>query len=338
MDKTLRCVVPLFSRGFGVPLLYRFKHYSHAASFVKTMCCCFSLLPRVLAQMEENAVNQSDASSRLSGMVEALLQDVAAATQGAEEFQSRLDELLDNDLSFSVQNSVRKKLVNQEVSKPGFIQSAIVIDIIVGAMEFGVHVFFERTGWLSKICSLGSQHGEYANLVEKSKKTFLEVVSGELGRVLIDRTMSLLDDDLAKSITMGLDATAERLSLFFKLVVACASDLFRRMVLEFSHYPFRLFEWLSPGYTVDQFAHFWDRLVEHKSKCPGCVDLSFTSVILDENPGPLSGQARDYQEHFFSEMKELLSQLRVTHPSTQTPWRSNMAICSGQHRSGAHCM
>ena len=148
MDKTLRCVVPLFSRGFGVPLLYRFKHYSHAASFVKTMCCCFSLLPRVLAQMEENAVNQSDASSRLSGMVEALLQDVAAATQGAEEFQSRLDELLDNDLSFSVQNSVRKKLVNQEVSKPGFIQSAIVIDIIVGAMEFGVHVFFERTGWL----------------------------------------------------------------------------------------------------------------------------------------------------------------------------------------------
>lgn len=320
MDKTLRCAVPLFSRGFQVPLLYRFKHYAHAASFVKTMCCCFSLLPRVLAQMEENSVNQSDASARLSGMVDALLQDVAATplTQGAEEFQSRLDELLDNDLSFSVQNSVRKKLVSQEVSKPGFAQAAIVIDIIVGAMEYGMHVFFQRTGWLSQICALGSHHGEYASLVEKSKTSFLQIVSGDLGRVLIGRTMSLLDDGLAKAITMGVDATAERLRLFFNLVVACASDLFRRMVLEFSHYPFCLFEWLSPGYTVDQFAQFWDRLVEHKSKCPGCVDLSFTSVILDENPGPLSGQPRDYQEHFFSDMKGLL-----THIASYTPVNSD---------------
>ena len=320
MDKTLRCAVPLFSRGFQVPLLYRFKHYAHAASFVKTMCCCFSLLPRVLAQMEENSVNQSDASSRLSGMVDALLQDVAAnpLTEGAEEFQSRLDELLDNDLSFSVQNSVRKRLVSQEVSKPGFAQAAIIIDIIVGAMEHGMHVYLQRTGWLTQICALGSQHAEYSNLVEKSKASFLHIISGGLGKLLIGRTMSLLGDGLAKAIAMGVDATAERLLLLFKLVVACASDLFRRMVLEFSHYPFRLFEWLSPGYTVDQFSQFWDRLVEHKSKCPGCVDLSFTSVILDENPGPLSGQPKDYQEHFFSEMKGLL-----THIASYTPVNSD---------------
>ena len=311
IDKALRLIVPLLSRGYQVPLLYRFKHYARAASFIKAACCCFSLLPRILSQMDQNAANQSDASSRLSGMLDSLMHD---SDHGAKDdstnepsFQSRLDALLDTDLSFSLQNGLRKSLVCQEVSKPRFCQAAILIDIIVMALESGMHVFFERTALLSRICALGPDLAESSDLSEKSRQSFLRIVSGKLGEELIDRAMNLLGSGLENNVAMGLDASPEQLALFFKLVIACMSDVWRRMVLDLSVYPYKVFQWLSGEFTLDDFVRSWDDMRNQQSRCDGCVDFAFSSVLLAEHPEPLGDKPKHEQKKMFLEMKAVLA-------------------------------
>ena len=317
MDKVLRVAVPFFSRGFPVPLLHRFKHYATASSYIKTSACCFSLLPQVLAQMQVNSENQSDASSRLSGMVDSLLQDDGSKPgDETEGFQRRLDELLDGDLSYSLQNSIRRRLVMREVSKPDFCQNAMLIDSIVGCMEYGTNLFLQRTSKLTQMVSLGSQHPQHDRLCQSSRESFLHIVSGGLGVQLINSTISLLGTGLANHVRMGFEPTAERLQLFFRLVIACASDIWRRMVLEFTcSYPFRIFEWLSDGFSTDDFAKSWDNMLQSLSLCQGCVDDTFSRVIAAEHPEPLSSASLEEKQALFDEMRRLLWQIATYAPT-----------------------
>ena len=321
VDKALRAGVPFFSHGFPVPLLYRFKHYAVASSYIKTASCCFDLLARVLLQMQTNTENQADASAKLGGLVDSLLQegDGSNPLEDPMNFQGRLDELLDSDLSFSMQNSVRKRLVIQEITKPGFKQSALLIDAIVSSLEYGTNAFLQRTTWLTRISTLGSNHPEHQELSAKSKDSFLRIVSGRMGMDLIHRTIALLEDGLIEFVRMGFDATPDQLILFFTLVIACASDVWRRMVLEFSTaYPFKVFEWLSAECTLERFVESWDQMLAVKARCQGCSDATFASVIAEEHPQPLAGALRDVQVNLHQEIKQLLS-----HIASYTPTNSD---------------
>ena len=258
-------------------------------------------------------------------MVDSLLQDPDPAKQddplpNEPSFQARLDELLDTDLSFSLQNGLRKKLVSQEVSKPHFYQAAILIDVIVSSLEYGMHVFLQRTTWLSKMRGLGPDHPGYTDLLDKSRKSFLHIVSGGLGTELIDRVMNLLGLGLGEHASMGFDASPERLAVFFKLVIASASDVWRRMVFDLSSYPYKIFQWLAEGFELDEFVRCWDEMRTEKARCDGCVDFMFSSVILSEHPQFLGDKPRREQEKLFSDMKALLA-----HVASGTPANSDTA-------------
>ena len=182
LKKVTEVAIPLFSRGFQCPLLYRFKHYTVASSYLRTACCCFHLLPQVLTQL--NAVaNEQD-----SKLVDGLLQNAGASVEHTE-----LGDLLDNDLSFSLQNSVRRRKVVEQVSKAEFPQSVIMVDVIVNALEYGSNALFKRTSLLTRMSTLGSHHPEYATLANECMERFLDITSGSFGKRLIERTVVLLD-------------------------------------------------------------------------------------------------------------------------------------------------
>ena len=210
-QKVVETIVTFWSRGFPVPLLYRFKHYHLASSYVRNSCVFFQLLPRVLEQMHANAMNKTDAASQLTSVVDSLLQESAAANRGhfdepgegeQNDFQTRLEALLDNDLSYSLQNSLRKRLVIEEVRKARFCESAIMIDLIVSSLEHGTNLFLQRTSWLTTMSSLGSHHEEYEELANKSRQSFVRVMSGSLGKELVHKALGLLGGGLAQAISM----------------------------------------------------------------------------------------------------------------------------------------
>ncbi|CAK9110233.1 unnamed protein product, partial [Durusdinium trenchii] len=182
LQKVAEVAIPLFSRGFQCPLLYRFKHYTVASSYLRTACCCFDLLPQVLTQL--NAV----ASEQDSKLVDGLLQDSGVPVENTE-----LGDLLDNDLSFSLQNSVRRRKVVEQVTKTEFPQSVIMVDVIVNALEYGSNALFKRTSLLTRMSTLGSHHPEYATLANECMERFLDITSGSFGKRLIERTVVLLD-------------------------------------------------------------------------------------------------------------------------------------------------
>ena len=320
LQKVMKLLVPLICRGYPCPLLYRFKHYKVASSYMKSFCCLNSVLPRSLTQMKENSDKRQDAANRLGDMVDSLLQEtgwVFFEDQGQEEcqsFQAKLGELLDNDLSYSLQNGVRKRLVTDEISKPEFSQSAILIDTIVDAMEVGTNLFLQRTTWLTKLSAFGSGHPEYPELVKRSTFSFVQIVSGALGRKLICKTMDLLDSGLQEASHMGLDTNPHSLLLFFKLIIAAVTDLWRRMDFDLSVYPFRVFTWLEHGQKLEDFVGLWDTMIMDRRRCSNCMDATFTSVLADTYPMTLKDEPRNVQRAIQKDILDLLGHIAAFTP------------------------
>lgn len=316
-QRLLKLAVPLFARGFSVPLLYRFKHYAQAAGYVKFAMCAFSLLPRTMRQLEVNAANNSDTStSQLYATVQSLLSDDAPTQDGLEHVQALLDELLDNDLSYSVQNSVRRRLVCQHLATPGFLQGSLIIESIISAIEPGINTLFKHTANLTKLTALGSNHPEYNDLKGKCKESFLRIISGDFGEDLMRRTLSLLDGGLEENLAMGMSLSPERMRLLFQVVCACVSDLWRRLVYEAEKYPVKVFSLLRLE-TLDEFVQTWDGFLDARSTCGMCVDLEFTEPLLATfGPEPLARRSTMTQILVQMEVCELLSHIASCSPLT----------------------
>ena len=305
LKKVTEVAIPLFSRGFQCPLLYRFKHYTVASSYLRTACCCFHLLPQVLTQL--NAVaNEQD-----SKLVDGLLQNAGASVEHTE-----LGDLLDNDLSFSLQNSVRRRKVVEQVSKAEFPQSVIMVDVIVNALEYGSNALFKRTSLLTRMSNLGSHHPEYTTLAKECMERFLDMASGSFGKRLVERTVLLLDDGLQEMIDLGgFSPTPERLVLFFRLIVSCMSDLWRRMIFEFSRYPWKWFDILAQDLSLKQFVEKFDQVqAQSTSHCCSCVDSEFSQVILAECLTSLSKEPMHEQYRIYNDVKQVLQQVAQCSP------------------------
>ena len=294
-EKFLKLLLPVLGKGYPLPLLYRFKHYAPASSYVKTFSCFHNLLPRVLEQMDRNATDKVDASSDLGKVIDDFLTGdrVDADALGPKEFQSLLTDLLDNDLDYAVQNGARKKLVLKEIRKPGFCQAAFLIDILVAPMEYGSNLLFKRTSLLTEIAALSRAHPDYTHKTKTSSQMFLDIVSGRLGRELMKRYTALLDT--SEALQMGLNPSDENLALLFQQVVICVTDLWRRMVLEFDCFPYKVFALLndfnatqSADPDMDSFTHQWEALHDLLQSCPRCFDLEFSTPLL-QGIGRLTG-------------------------------------------------
>lgn len=322
LQKAIKCGVPVLSRGYPVPLLHRFKHYETGASYIKTLCCTFNLLARILTRM---AADNTQCTSELSSFLDKLLQDNQdEGSQGhfensQSEPHNRLEELLDCDLSFSLQNGLRQRLVADQVCKKSFGQSSIIINLLVNRLEYGTNFLLKRTSCLSQIAALGSEHNsEYNQLTQESRARFLHIVSGDFGRLLLSRVVDLLNTGLHQSVEMGLELPPQRLLEFFSLIIACASDLWRRVILDFSGFPFQVFSWLDPNLSLTDFVDKWDNLIAINEKCTDCIDAELTAVLYAEHPAKLKDEPEDVQRELFNSMKSFLS-----HVATFTPLNSD---------------
>lgn len=322
LNKCIRLVVPWFSKGYSVPLLYRFKHYGPASSFIKIGFCFHQILPRVLGAMASSSPNPASDAPHVSEMIEALLADQGPVENEPDnersgnlterEMQTLLSDLLDGDANFAMRNSARRLLVSKEMQKHGFDQSAVLMDIILQPMEHAVNFFLKRTALLSKINLLGEDHPEYAKWLENSQASFQRVLSGKLGMELMSDYKSLLNASLLQAMEMGLDPTPDKLTFLFRSVVVCVSDIWRRMVYEFECLPYSCFQWLS--LDLNNFVCKWDSLQEKSQKCYTCLDCEFTAEIVAQFPFKLHSKPRHEQERVFLEVKNILSAIAAVCP------------------------
>ena len=143
LSKFLSLAVPLLSKGFATPLLYRMKHYGPASSYMKVGCSFCKLVPRVLQEMEHLSAEKAD--GELASLVDAFLHESGHVADGSsrteQELQDMLADALEADQSFSAQNGLRRRKVIAEITRPDFHQSSMLIDCLIQPLEHGINFF-----------------------------------------------------------------------------------------------------------------------------------------------------------------------------------------------------
>lgn len=315
-DEEARCkllshLVPFVGRGYQTPLLYRMKHYAPASSFIKVGTCCFNILPRVLAEMEEDASSKHPEDASL---IDSLLGSSEAKPFPADsDFQHLLADALDCDQNYAAQNGMRRKMVTKELGKDGFFKSAMIVDSLIQPLEYAINFMMGHTKILHDLSFLGKGHPESEKLKNQSKAKFMKMVGGELGDSVIKKYIAFLDVGLFHEITMGLQPSPQQLNKIFTMVLVCISDSFRRFKLDFQVPPYTTFGLLNCS-TTQEFVDMFSAL-EAKLNCSHCVDVALTAPLLRQFP-KLSSQTPEQQEAAQIEVQEILHDLSCWTPTT----------------------
>ena len=329
-NRVAALLVGFFSKGYPVPLLYRMKHYAPAAAYIRFGCCLHNILPRILSEEHQHAVKSADQpGSHMAELVDALLaepshsQSHSGGALNQSDFNALVSKLLDEDVSYSAQNSARKQMVEREIAKPAFHQSSIMIDMLVQPMEHGINSFLRRTKLQHELQYLSHGHPNHEKFKEECRSGFLKLVHGTVGRMLIRDYMNLLRNGLEEAMCMGLDGSQQQLNLLFQMVVSCMCDLERRLVREYTrNTPFTLLA--LTDVDPKTFVLSWQKLYEKFSKCQQCVDAEFTAAFLNAYQFSVpftEGQLKDIQE-----VQSLLLELAVWSPVTS----DSVEIVNGQ--------
>ena len=309
--KWLSHCIPFLCRGYQCPLLYRMKHYGPASSFVMLTTCFFRILPNVLGHMEASTGNLDE---DMETLVDTLLADIGVGSSGAAaDFQHLLADALDAQQNYQLQNSVRRKMMIQEVCKPGFEQSSMVIDALINPMEVGVNKMLGHTKCLHDLAFVGAAHPQGQELQEKTKRIFLEVVSGDFGHHLMCRYVTFLNSGLWEANEMGLEATGSRLDHIFKMVIIICTDIWRRFVYDFTFPPWTLFGLI--GLSTEEFVRRWDDLEKSFAKCCQCMDIQLTAAWLHHFSGLASAHI-DVQSKACAEIQQVLVDIAGFTPLT----------------------
>ena len=280
--KFLSHAVPFFSRGYETPLLYRMKGYGPASSFVSFGCCFFRMLPRILQRMAQ----RSDPGSECATLADALMTETSFRQSGndgadtAGDFEHILADALDMNKNYSAQNSVRRRLVVEEISKPSFPRSVMAVDALIQPIEHGVNYMLGHTKILHDLGFLGRSHPQCGKLQEEARHKFLHTVSGNFGNTLVKEYVDFLQRGLTEAISMGLEAHPALLNQIFQLVIVCMTDLHRRLVYEFRFPPWSLFGLLD--LDTAGFVQAWTTLQAKKTNCSKCLDSDFSAILLSQ--------------------------------------------------------
>ena len=307
LNRLASMLTSLFARGYPVPLLYRMKHYSFAAAFVRLGCMTHRLLPRILQEMN-STMSQDTPGSHLSEFIDALLEG-SGVTKTDAEIETLLSSFLNEDVNYAAQNGARQKMVLRELSNRQFHQSSIMIDMMVQRMETGINFFLRRTKVLYDLQYMSHAHPKHASLRQETKTSFLKVISGEFGWDLIAEYMSILHGHMKETVTMGLDGSQSQLNLIFQLTIVLLTDLSRRFVLEFMGPPYSLLKLACSD--ASSFVSGWNHLQHSFSKCRRCVDYGFTTALLEAYPGKLSMPLSQDAQSAVSELKSFPQELCV---------------------------
>ena len=324
LAKCLQLAVRFFARGYPPPLLYRFKHFDEAVSFVTAGTCIHKLLTQALATMGLGDV----LDSKLQVLVDKLLSDVDIQAAGTDDTDAACF-VDDNDVgfdSYQAQNAKRKQLVHQEITKPGFGQSALIVDFIIRPIDGMINRLFRRSARLSKLTLLGTRYSGWEEDAEKSRSLFLELVSGQFGWQCIDKYCALISGGMEPVHRMGLGS--QHFKTLFVLAVHLISDMWRRLVHEHSTPQFQILK--LAGMTLEQFVLQWDRLISQRQQCQNCFDSCFSMKVLNIC-GELAGEPHDVQNRVFSEMMTILTDIATFAPVSSDP----VEVKNGQVQSVA---
>lgn len=276
LAKMLSLSVQFFSRGYPCPLLYRWKHYGQASSFIKVGVSLFGLLPQALEEMQR----VSKVSDEVVSFADALLADTNFDAVDPEMLARTLQESLDGEQNHAEQNKIRRQLVVEEIGRPSFCEGSMLIDGLIAPIEFGINYLLDHTAILHELRYAGSGHPTYAELKRKASDKFLHVVRGDFGRRLIGKDLAVLQAGLQESVLFGgLQPEPRLLNKYFQLSVLCLSDIHRRMVDDYLNYPYPLFNLL--GRSNEEFVAEWTRLEEKHRNCPHCLDNACTRMLLE---------------------------------------------------------
>ncbi|CAK9115221.1 PARP-type domain-containing protein (Fragment) [Durusdinium trenchii] len=213
---------------------------------------------------------------------------------------------MDADTNYAAKNSVRKRLICEELSSPDFHKNVYVIDSLLQPFELGINYCFARTAILHELTALGSDHPRHNDLLQQSRGKFLHVVRGDLGRDVIQGFMQNLKYKLHDAIEIGLggDVEASYLQNVFSLIIVCSTDSWRRLIYVFDQPPFSLFR--TVGVSTEDFVEAWSGLHDKFQSCTSCVDPTFTAVLLKAFPRLFSDSSQGEQEAVQKQVQDLL--------------------------------
>ena len=308
--KLLSHLVPFWCRGYQTPLLYRMKHYGPASSFMKLGCCWFNFLPQALGYME---ASRQGSDSEIGRLVDTFLADSGGAFPAGADFERLLADVMDSDESFAAKNGARRGMVVQEVVKPDFAQSSILIDSVINPMEFGVNFLLGHSKVLHNLSYVGRGHPDHEKLKKDANDRFLQVVTGRLGERIISQYIGFLETGLDETVQMGgLNMNEASLAKIIVLVLVCISDVYRRFIAEFSVPPWTLFTLL--GQSTADFLTSWRDLEAKDRKCKACVDPQMTRKLLQSFPD-LASKPADFQERTCQEIQGILQDISEIAPT-----------------------
>ena len=305
--KLLSHVIPLFTKGFATPLLYRMKHFGPASSFVKVGCCLFRLLPRAVEEMQS-----TDAAPDVASVAETFLSEGGYQSLEAD-LQQLLADAMDMDRNYAAQNKVRRGQVAEEMKKPSFVQGIMVIDSLIQPIEYGVNTLLGHTKVIHDLQFLGRGHPKWADLKQKASDTFLHVVKGNFADILIGKYIDFLKNGLEENIAMGLDCHQELLNKVFQLIIMCVTDVHRRFKHDFSYAPLTLFELLQ--LDTFEFVQGFHSLQAQHHQCDACLDTGFSAKLVTAFPDIMSNTAEE-QAQIKEEIQALLEDVTQWCPLT----------------------
>ena len=319
LTKCLQMVVPFLSRGFPVPLLYRFKHYQEAASYITFGTRVHNLLPRCLINMNLSKDVASAAASTVSetqGLIEELMSGMDLANAGADGTAATMtfaQEHAEFFESFQAQAAKRKQLVQQEVSKPGFRDSTAVVDALISPMDHAINKLLKHSEGLNKLTLLGEHNTGWKALSDKSTQFFCSVMSGDFGWDILGEYSSMITSGLDGLLGINVDSTELRSwQPVFVLLVHCVTDTWRRFIHDHKAFQFQMFSLL--GLDLSCFVSQWDLFQAAHAKCAKCFDKEFSGAILSAYPGALSNQSPGVQESVRHTVQLLLGDLACHSP------------------------
>lgn len=326
LNKCLELVVPFFSRGYPVPLLYRFKHYDEAISFISVGTDVHSLLSRSLLNMSNDLNLKKDEKNHT--IINKLLGgiDLVADAEDGTAKVSFTEDMFEEE-SFQEQNAKRKQLVYQEFSKPEFKLSAAIVDLVVQVVDIPMNKLLKRSGQLTTMTLLGVNDPNLEKNIQQSRDLFLSVVSGEFGSEIVRGALNILENGLeplhcrAQQSQLNLDSSLQSL---FTMVLHLASDAWRRFVHHMRTPMFQMLSLLKAD--LESFVASWDRFQMAKNACPKCFELEFCEHLLAFHTDKLADQPISVQR----EVQKCIT-LLLTDISTYAPLSSDsVEIRNGQ--------
>ena len=307
--KALSHIIPIFCRGYDVPLLYRMKHFGQASSYVKLGCSFFKLLPQALAELQDLKASQD-----ITCWADALLAEGRGFQSLEADYEQLLSEAMDMDQNYAAQNKVRLKKVIEEVGKDRFCEGSMVIDALIKPVETGINTLLSHTKVYHDLAFLGHGHPHCKDLRDAASKKFLDAVSGRLGDSLVGHYCRFLQTGLKEAIDMGLNARPELLSQVFQLATLCMTDLHRRFKYEFRSPPYCLFGLI--GLNLSDFVCQWSALQDQHRHCDECLDAEFSEVLVQHFKDDIRLRTLPEQEAVRQEVQGLLRDISEWAPLT----------------------